>query len=261
MARKTRSVKGAVKYFKRPYVLNFKDGKPTVYKIQICRGRVIKDADLIAYAAQAANVPESTMITARHAILDAINYFVMNGHGVQLAGLGSFTPRIRAKAVNSEEEVKADTITAKYIKFNPAGDILNLANADNISFEEDKALSQLAMNDFAFRLRHYPNSNSEIVLVTEDGKVVEGEFETPGQMSYLYFDPTDSEAGWKPMDTDLDVEAYGVAEATITKVNKEVDGQVELDYYKVQVGNGELKLTAGGTLSPQPSYWYSEEGE
>ena len=257
MARKTRSVKGAVKYIKRPYILGFKDGKPTVFKIQICRGRVIKDADFIAYAAQAANVPESTMITARHAILDAINYFVMNGHGVQLAGLGSFTPRIRVKAVNTEEEVKADTIKAKYIKFNPAGDILNLVNADNISFEEDKELSKLAFNDFAFRLRKYPNTNIP-VLVTADGKVVEGEFETAGQMSYLQFD---NENGWVPQDSDLDIEEWGVAQANITKVNKEVDGQVELDYYKVEVGDAVLKLTAGGTLSPQPTYWYAEEGE
>ena len=79
MARKTRSVKGGVTYFKRPYVLSYKDGSPTVYKIQICRGRVVKDADFIAYAANAAHVPESTMVTARHAILEAINYFVLNG--------------------------------------------------------------------------------------------------------------------------------------------------------------------------------------
>ena len=34
MGRKTRSVRGAVYYFKRPYVLNFKEDKPTIYKVQ-----------------------------------------------------------------------------------------------------------------------------------------------------------------------------------------------------------------------------------
>jgi hypothetical protein len=107
MASKTRTVRGRVRYFKRPYVLNFKEGKPTVYKIQICRGGVIKDADFIAYAANAAHVPETTMITARHAILEAINYFVLNGHSVQLEGLGSFSPAIRVKTENSEADVSA----------------------------------------------------------------------------------------------------------------------------------------------------------
>ena len=95
MARKTRSVKGRVYYFKRPYILHMKEDKPTVYKIQICRGRVVKEADFIAYAAGAAHVPETTMITAKHAIFEAINYFVLNGHAVQLEGLGSFSPRIQ----------------------------------------------------------------------------------------------------------------------------------------------------------------------
>ena len=57
MLRKTRSVKGRVNYFKRPYILHMKQDKPTVYKIQICRGRVVKESDFIAYAAQAAQCP------------------------------------------------------------------------------------------------------------------------------------------------------------------------------------------------------------
>ena len=47
MVRKTRSVKGRVNYFKRPFILHMKQDKPTVYKIQICRGRVVKEADFI----------------------------------------------------------------------------------------------------------------------------------------------------------------------------------------------------------------------
>ena len=108
MARKTRSVKGRVYYFKRPYILHMKEDKPTVYKIQICRGRVVKEADFIAYAAGAAHVPETTMITAKHAIFEAINYFVLNGHAVQLEGLGSFSPRINSKTTQNPDEVGAE---------------------------------------------------------------------------------------------------------------------------------------------------------
>lgn len=261
MARKTRSVKGGMNYFKRPYVLNFKEGKPTVYKIQLCRGRVVKDADFIAYAANAAHVPESTMITARHAILEAINYFVLNGHSVQIEGLGSFSPAIRVKAVNSESEVSAEDIKKKLVKFHAAGEIKDLCSAENISFSENKSMSKQAMNDYAFRFRYYPNSTRQIVLVSDEGKVVVGDFEGNGYDQMLTFDTQDNENGWIPMDTDEDVDAWGTEHATVQYVNKEVDGQVVRDYILIKLGHGELKLTAGGTLSPQPYYEYVEEGE
>jgi nucleoid DNA-binding protein len=261
MARKTRSVKGGVQYFKRPYVLNFKEGKPTVYKVQICRGRVIKDADFIAYAANAAHVPESTMITARHAILEAINYFVLNGHSVQIEGLGSFSPAIRVKTVNSESEVSAEDIKKKLVKFHAAGEILDLCSADNISFTENKMMSKQAMNDFAFRLRYYPDSTRQLCLVTDEGKLVTGDFSGGGFEEFLTFDTQDQTTGWHALDVDEDVEAWGKEQATVQFVNKEVDGQIVRDYTLITVGHGELKLSAGGTLSPQPFYEYVEEGE
>jgi nucleoid DNA-binding protein len=260
MARKTRSVKGGVQYFKRPYVLNFKEGKPTVYKVQICRGRVIKDADFIAYAANAAHVPESTMITARHAILEAINYFVLNGHSVQIEGLGSFSPAIRVKTVNSENEVSAEDIKKKLVKFHAAGEILDLCSADNISFTENKMMSKQAMNDFAFRLRYFPGSTRELCLVTDEGKLVVGDFDGSGTDQYLSFDKQGDE-GWTPQDVPADLDEWGAENATLQFVNKEVDGQIVRDHTLIKVGQGELKLTAGGTLSPQPFYEYTEEGE
>ena len=66
--RKTRSVKGRVYYFKRPFILHMKEDKPTVYKIQICRGRVVKESDFIAYAATGQTGPnfvrEDMLITS-----------------------------------------------------------------------------------------------------------------------------------------------------------------------------------------------------
>ena len=53
-------VKGAMTYLKRPYVLGFDENETKVYKLQIVRGNVIKEDAIVAYAAQAAAVPEST---------------------------------------------------------------------------------------------------------------------------------------------------------------------------------------------------------
>ena len=45
-------VKGAMSYLKRPFILKFEESKPTVYKMQIVRGSVIKEDDIVAYAAR-----------------------------------------------------------------------------------------------------------------------------------------------------------------------------------------------------------------
>lgn len=253
--RKTRSVKGRVYYFKRPFILHMKENKPTVYKIQICRGRVVKEADFIAYAAGAAHVPETTMITAKHAIFEAINYFVLNGHAVQLEGLGSFSPRINSKTTQNPDEVNAELITRKYIKFNPSGEIQSLCAAENISFEENKSLTKQYMNQYVFRVRTADDGFG--YLTTMEGKLVTHDSE---MLEYID-DPsaTAEERGWHwmPLDNDI-VEAWGTEEVAVTShtVPNEAGTGTVVDYQNIVSGNGELKLTlaenAGGTMSPIP---------
>ena len=262
MTRKTRSVKGRVNYFKRPYILHMKEDKPTVYKIQICRGRVVKEADLIAYAAGAAHVPESTMITAKHAIFEAINYFVLNGHAVQLEGLGSFSPRINSKTTQNPEEVGAELITRKYIKFNPSGEIQALCAAENISFEENKTLTKQYMNQYVFRVRTADDGYK--YLVSLDGKLI-----THSNELLQYCDApnaTAEEKGWHwmPLDNDL-VTAWGSKEISVsdhTIPNPSGTGNV-VDYQTLTSGDGELKMTTpadtGGTLSPMPFAYVAPE--
>lgn len=59
---------------------------------------------IIQYAAKAAAVPESSMEMAMEAIYDAVNYFVLNGHSVQIPNLGTFSIGVRAKAALNEVE-------------------------------------------------------------------------------------------------------------------------------------------------------------
>ena len=259
MLRKTRSVKGRVNYFKRPYILHMKQDKPTVYKIQICRGRVVKESDFIAYAAQAAHVPETTMITAKNAIFQAINYFVLNGHAVQLEGLGSFSPRIKSKTTQNIEDVSAELITRKYIKFNPSGDVQALCAAENISFEENKALTKQYMNQFAFRLREHEGTK---YLVSMDGKLCVSN-DAEGNMFFYVDAPTATaeEKGWHMDGAIEDLEAWGTKPVSVETIYKTVDGQQVADYLLIKSGDGELKMTipteeAGGTLSPMPFAYF-----
>lgn len=261
MARKTRSVKGAVKYFKRPYILHMKEGKPTVYKIQLCRGRVIKEDDFIAYAAQAAHVPESTMKTAKHAIFAAINYFVLNGHAVELAGLGSFSPRILSKTTDNPEDVTAELIRRKYIRFNPSADIQSLCAAENISFEENKTLTKQYMNQYVFRIRKA--ENGEKYLVTMDGKLVVNE---DGQC-FFYDDVSLDETarGWYAEDADQSlVSAWGSVTVDVAYKSEPIEGQNrQMETYVITSGVGEVKISKhedyGGVMSPIPFAYVAEE--
>ena len=81
-------VKGAMTYLKRPFILKFDENEPKVYKLQVVRGNVIKEDAIVAYAAQAAAVPESTIIMAKNALFDAINYFCANGRRVMGSASG-----------------------------------------------------------------------------------------------------------------------------------------------------------------------------
>lgn len=268
MARQTRSVKGGMNYFKRPFVLNYRDGKPTVFKIQLVRGNVIKDADFIAYAAKAAHVPESTMLTARHAILDAINYFVLNGHNVQIDGLGSFGPRINAKVSNVEANASAEDITRKYVRFYPAGEIKALCNADNIDFKEVKSLSAIAMADFVFRLRYDEDdeTSSVMFLTDQEGKLITFTDPDSGEPNYnLLFDTSDPN-GWVMGAFPALQSQWGTVAATAAKVNRQEGESVVLDHYEITYLGSTLKLTVdqsgAGTLSPMPKYGYvAPEGE
>ena len=69
---------------------------------------------IIAYAAKAAAVPESSIEMAMEAIYDAMNYFVLNGHSVQIPNMGTFSLGISAKTAATEAEftAKIDHISA-----------------------------------------------------------------------------------------------------------------------------------------------------
>ena len=63
---------------------------------------------IVAYAAKAAAVPESSIEMAMEAIFDAMSYFVLNGHSVQIPNLGTFSIGVRAKSAASEQSFQSD---------------------------------------------------------------------------------------------------------------------------------------------------------
>lgn len=68
------------------------------------RYSTIDYAAIVAYAAKAAAVPESSIEMAMEAIYDALNYFVLNGHSVQIPNLGTFSIGVQCKTTATETE-------------------------------------------------------------------------------------------------------------------------------------------------------------
>ena len=159
-------VKGAMTYLKRPYVLKYVEEQPTVYKIQLVRGNVIKEDAIIAYAANAASVPESTVVMAKNALFDAINYFCANGRRVMVPNLGSFAPVTRAKFTRTAEDCTVDTIKkhGRVLRFYPKSEIAASGSASNITLTENKSLSNMACGAMLAEI------NGQFFLVNSEGK-------------------------------------------------------------------------------------------
>ena len=129
-------------YFRRKYKLSYREGKPTVYKIQVIRNNVIGKEQIVPYAAKAAHVPETDVELAMNAMFDAIDYFCANGHRVEVPGLGSFGVQTNTKVARSLEECNTDTIKMRKVMFWPVGDLKTLG-AD-ISFKENLTMTKQA---------------------------------------------------------------------------------------------------------------------
>jgi hypothetical protein len=81
------------------FQLSYKDGKPMKYKPVLMKYPTIKSEDLIKYASNAANVPVANIESCIQGLIEAVAYFVINGHRVVLPGVGGFYLGVKSKAV------------------------------------------------------------------------------------------------------------------------------------------------------------------
>jgi nucleoid DNA-binding protein len=75
---------------------------------QATRFTTISYESVVAYAAKAACVPESSIKLSIEALFDAMKYFVMNGHPVKIPYLGTFYLSVRVKSTATKEEFVAN---------------------------------------------------------------------------------------------------------------------------------------------------------
>lgn len=109
----------AVQFVKSKMTLNFKEDKPTVYKIQQVSYSVVDTETLVEDVAESCGLNRAMTKAALEAIVSRVCRFVGMGHAVQLGDLGTVKPVFTAKTQETADTLGADNVTNKKIRFYP----------------------------------------------------------------------------------------------------------------------------------------------
>ena len=119
----------ALSYQKKGITLPYKEGKPVVYKAKQVAMPKIKSAALLAYAANADNIPVSNIESCVEGLIEAIAYFVINGHRVVLPEVGGFYLGVKSKAFELSENLNVkQAVQAVCPLFAPATELREQMN-------------------------------------------------------------------------------------------------------------------------------------
>ena len=100
-------------------VLNFKEDKPTVYKIAQVSFPAISYNELVNECSLSCGVNPSNTEAVIAALCDRLVHYMEIGHPVKLGRFGSFKPAFRAKTTLSLDDANASTVTQKLVRFFP----------------------------------------------------------------------------------------------------------------------------------------------
>ena len=87
------------------------------------RYSTVKQDELVSYAAQSSHIPESTLRACTLAMREAVSYFVLNGHHVDLGKFGILGIRSSQKSASDAEDVSAKKVRRMTVGFTPSKEI------------------------------------------------------------------------------------------------------------------------------------------
>ena len=87
------------------------------------RYSTVKSDELTSYAAQSSHIPESTLRACTLAMREAISYFVLNGHHVDLGKFGILGIRSKQLSAVDYEQVNANLVKRMTIGYTPSVEI------------------------------------------------------------------------------------------------------------------------------------------
>ena len=125
---------GKIAFTKSKVKLNFKKEKPTVYKIQQVHYSVVDTDTLVDDVAESCGLNRAMTKAALEGLVSCACRFVGMGHAVQLGELGTVKPIFTAKTQETAEELSADNVRNKKIRFYPGSRLQKVVK--NISISE-----------------------------------------------------------------------------------------------------------------------------
>lgn len=109
----------ALIYEKRELVLNFKENKPTVYRIAPVRPQQVTFDKLLNEVSNSCGVNRAQAKATVEALLDRMTLFMDYGMSVKLGDFGSFKPTIKVKSQENVEDLGSDNVVRRKILFSP----------------------------------------------------------------------------------------------------------------------------------------------
>ena len=95
------------------------DRSKAKYYPKIVRGETLTTEEVAALLQERTTLDNSEVFGFLNALGKAVRSYVTNSYVVEVEGLGIFTPTMKATSVDTEEELKASTITKKGVNYRP----------------------------------------------------------------------------------------------------------------------------------------------
>lgn len=109
----------ALLYEEREIILNFKEDKPTVYRIAPVKQQQITFEMLLDEVSNSCGVNRAQTKAAIEGLLDRTIHYMELGMSVKFGDFGSFKPTITVKSQKSVDDLGADNVKRKKILFTP----------------------------------------------------------------------------------------------------------------------------------------------
>ena len=104
-----------------------------MYVMKINHYNVINADKIIQYASDSSGIPKGVMRASWEALDEIITSWVMEGHIVEIPGLGNIRAEVRSKAQSNAEDVTTADIFRRKLILSPCKEIKNALNSAPVS--------------------------------------------------------------------------------------------------------------------------------
>lgn len=99
----------------------------------------IPSAEVVQHASRASGIPEAIMGASFVAIATQIEELLLNGHSIELSGLGTMRMSVSCKAVENYDDVSSNNVHIRRILFTPCVALKSKMNMVNIVTDKEEA--------------------------------------------------------------------------------------------------------------------------